>query len=273
MSALCGPRHRQRAWSRSTGRKCRSWTAAPLAFVEAIDQAGIAAARRAAPLYQGAEAGPRRERQRLRRASPHDRGFRLEVEIDFADPGDRPPAQGDRSRRRRRSAAKSPGPAPSASCRTSRSSGRPASRSARRSRTPSRSARQPIINPEGLRFADEFVRHKMLDAVGDLALAGAPILGAYRSYCGGHRLNCRRACRRLFVRPLATTRSSRPDAPRDRPCGDRTARQRAGFRALDALTGIQSVAYTAAAGTAAAAEPAARARICVMVRVHDSAAG
>ena len=46
-----------------------------------------------------------------------------------------------------------------------------------------------IINPEGLRYPDEFVRHKALDAVGDLALAGAPILGAYRSWRGGHRLN------------------------------------------------------------------------------------
>ncbi|MGI8725191.1 MAG: UDP-3-O-acyl-N-acetylglucosamine deacetylase [Methyloceanibacter sp.] len=46
-----------------------------------------------------------------------------------------------------------------------------------------------VINREGLRFPDEFVRHKALDAVGDLALAGAPILGAYKSSCGGHRLN------------------------------------------------------------------------------------
>jgi UDP-3-O-[3-hydroxymyristoyl] N-acetylglucosamine deacetylase len=46
-----------------------------------------------------------------------------------------------------------------------------------------------ILNPEGLRYADEFVRHKTLDAVGDLALAGAPIIGSYRSYCGGHRMN------------------------------------------------------------------------------------
>jgi UDP-3-O-[3-hydroxymyristoyl] N-acetylglucosamine deacetylase len=46
-----------------------------------------------------------------------------------------------------------------------------------------------IVNPEGLRYPDEFVRHKMLDAIGDLALAGQPLLGAYRSYCGGHRLN------------------------------------------------------------------------------------
>jgi len=46
-----------------------------------------------------------------------------------------------------------------------------------------------IINREGLRFSDEFVRHKALDAVGDLALAGAPILGSFRSHRGGHRLN------------------------------------------------------------------------------------
>jgi UDP-3-O-[3-hydroxymyristoyl] N-acetylglucosamine deacetylase len=46
-----------------------------------------------------------------------------------------------------------------------------------------------IINPEGLRYADEFVRHKLLDAVGDLSLAGLPLLASYRSYCGGHRLN------------------------------------------------------------------------------------
>ncbi|MHB2167556.1 UDP-3-O-acyl-N-acetylglucosamine deacetylase [Alsobacter sp. R-9] len=46
-----------------------------------------------------------------------------------------------------------------------------------------------VINEEGLRYADEFVRHKTLDAVGDLALAGAPLLARYRSYCGGHRMN------------------------------------------------------------------------------------
>lgn len=46
-----------------------------------------------------------------------------------------------------------------------------------------------IINPEGLRYTDEFVRHKALDAVGDLALAGAPILGCFKSYRGGHKLN------------------------------------------------------------------------------------
>jgi UDP-3-O-[3-hydroxymyristoyl] N-acetylglucosamine deacetylase len=46
-----------------------------------------------------------------------------------------------------------------------------------------------VLNPEGLRYPDEFVRHKMLDAIGDLALAGAPLIGAYRSVRGGHKLN------------------------------------------------------------------------------------
>lgn len=46
-----------------------------------------------------------------------------------------------------------------------------------------------VVNPEGIRWPDEFVRHKTLDAVGDLALAGLPILGHFRSYKGGHRMN------------------------------------------------------------------------------------
>ncbi len=46
-----------------------------------------------------------------------------------------------------------------------------------------------ILNPEGLRFKDEFVRHKLLDAIGDLALAGAPLIGSYKSLRGGHKMN------------------------------------------------------------------------------------
>src|SRR4051794_15218751 len=46
-----------------------------------------------------------------------------------------------------------------------------------------------VLNPEGARFVDEFVRHKILDAIGDLALAGAPLLGTYRTVRGGHKLN------------------------------------------------------------------------------------
>ena len=46
-----------------------------------------------------------------------------------------------------------------------------------------------LLNAEGLRYADECARHKVLDVVGDLALAGLPLLGAYRSVRGGHKLN------------------------------------------------------------------------------------
>ncbi len=48
---------------------------------------------------------------------------------------------------------------------------------------------EAVLNPQGFRFADECVRHKMLDVVGDLALAGAPLVGAFRSFRGGHALN------------------------------------------------------------------------------------
>jgi UDP-3-O-[3-hydroxymyristoyl] N-acetylglucosamine deacetylase len=46
-----------------------------------------------------------------------------------------------------------------------------------------------VLNPEGLRYRDEFVRHKALDVVGDLALAGAPIIGVYQANRPGHALN------------------------------------------------------------------------------------
>lgn len=46
-----------------------------------------------------------------------------------------------------------------------------------------------VINPEGLRYPNEFVRHKILDAVGDLSLAGHAIQGHYRGFCPGHKLN------------------------------------------------------------------------------------
>ncbi len=60
-----------------------------------------------------------------------------------------------------------------------------------------------VINVEGLRYAkDEFVRHKTLDAVGDLALAGAPFIGLYRSYRGGHKMNAN-ALKALLSDPSA----------------------------------------------------------------------
>lgn len=56
-----------------------------------------------------------------------------------------------------------------------------------------------VQNPEGLRFDDEFVRHKLLDAVGDLSLAGAPICGRFVADQPGHALNA------FLVRALLDT--------------------------------------------------------------------
>ncbi len=59
-----------------------------------------------------------------------------------------------------------------------------------------------VINMEGLRYSDEFVRHKTLDAMGDLALAGARFIGCFRSFRGGHRINAA-ALRHLLSDPTA----------------------------------------------------------------------
>lgn len=59
-----------------------------------------------------------------------------------------------------------------------------------------------VLNPGGLRRPDEFVRHKMLDAVGDLALAGAPIVGRYVGRKAGHEMT-NKLLRALFAAPDA----------------------------------------------------------------------
>jgi len=46
-----------------------------------------------------------------------------------------------------------------------------------------------VLNPEGLRYPDEFVRHKILDAIGDLYIVGHPIIGAFEGYKSGHAIN------------------------------------------------------------------------------------
>lgn len=57
-----------------------------------------------------------------------------------------------------------------------------------------------IMNEDGLRYDDEFVRHKALDALGDLFMAGAPIIGHYEGRCSGHALT-NRLLRALFADP------------------------------------------------------------------------
>ena len=61
---------------------------------------------------------------------------------------------------------------------------------------------EAVVNEEGLRYSDEFVRHKALDAIGDLYLAGAPIIGRFEGIRSGHRMNHR----------LLAARFAAPDA-------------------------------------------------------------
>ena len=157
-------------------------------FVQAIDSVGLAlcgAPRRWLKVLQPVRIEAGRAFAELR---PIDRGFRLDVEIDFDNPviGRSRKAMDLSPATYRREVAEArtfgmmkdverywkAGFALGASLDNTVAVGETA-----------------VVNPEGLRFSDEFVRHKFLDAVGDLALAGLPLQGAYRSYCGGHRMN------------------------------------------------------------------------------------
>ena len=75
-----------------------------------------------------------------------------------------------------------------------------------------------VLNPAGLRRPDEFVRHKMLDAIGDLALAGHAIQGAFVGHRSGHALN-NRLLRKLLADPTAWRLRVSPDPAE----GDRLA--------------------------------------------------
>ncbi len=74
-----------------------------------------------------------------------------------------------------------------------------------------------VLNSEGLRFSDEFIRHKVLDAIGDLYLMGNPILGAFSAHKSGHALN-NRLLRELILRPDAWEKVSFERAE-DAPAG------------------------------------------------------
>jgi UDP-3-O-[3-hydroxymyristoyl] N-acetylglucosamine deacetylase len=157
-------------------------------FVEAIDQAGIetlSATRRYIKVLKAVRVGKNGCYGEL---LPHARGLRVETEIEFDHPLigrqtftiDAEPAAFRRELARARTfgfmrdVAKlwSAGYALGASLENTVVV-----------------AENRVLNTEGVRFPDEFVRHKAVDAIGDLALAGAPLIGAYRSVRGGHKLN------------------------------------------------------------------------------------
>lgn len=157
-------------------------------FVSAVDGAGIVETDAARRYLRVLKTIRIETEQGFGELSPYDAGFRLEVEIDFAHA-----AIG----RQRYAATLSPGVF-------------------RKELAPARTfgfvsdverlwqagyalgasldnticlGEDGIVNDTGLRFSDEFVRHKALDAVGDLSLGGLPMLARYRSYKGGHKLN------------------------------------------------------------------------------------
>jgi UDP-3-O-[3-hydroxymyristoyl] N-acetylglucosamine deacetylase len=161
-------------------------SAAP--FVAAIDQAGIveqAARRRFIQVLKPVQVAIGDSFGEIR---PHAAGFRAEVEIDFANPVigrqnyvlDLNP----QSFRRDIARARTFGCMNDVTRLWSAGFARGASMENSVVFDDDR-----LLNTEGLRFSDECVRHKVLDVVGDLALAGLPLLGAYKSVRGGHKLN------------------------------------------------------------------------------------
>jgi UDP-3-O-[3-hydroxymyristoyl] N-acetylglucosamine deacetylase len=82
-----------------------------------------------------------------------------------------------------------------------------------------------VLNREGLRYGDEFVRHKLLDAMGDLYLAGASIEGRFTGIRSGHALN-NRLLRAMFADPEAWVLTS--STPSDAGWADHERRQAAG---------------------------------------------
>ena len=158
------------------------------AFVAAIDQAGIvtqSASRRFIQILKPVQVARGDSFGELR---PHANGFRVEVEIDFTTPAigrqiyslDLNPE----SFRREVARARTFGFMSD----TARlwSAGFALGASFENSVV---FDDDRLLNPEGLRYSDECVRHKVLDAIGDLTLAGLPLLGAYRSIRPGHKLN------------------------------------------------------------------------------------
>src|ERR1041384_3756635 len=157
-------------------------------FVEALDQAGLTA--RALPRRYIEVIKPIKvaRGQAVGELTPYEHGFRVEAEIDFDHPliGQQALALdiGPETFRREIARARTFGFMKDVAKLWTAGYALGASFENTLVITEDR-----VLNPEGLRFADEFVRHKVLDAIGDLALAGLPLIGAYRTVRGGHKLN------------------------------------------------------------------------------------
>ncbi len=173
------------------------------AFVDAIDQVGIVAlpeARRYTKVLKPIRVSKGDAYGEL---TPYDRGFRVDVTIDFPHPmiGRQAIALEVEAATFRREIARARTFGFMKDVSKLWSAGYALGASLENTLVV---AEDRLLNPEGLRYADEFVRHKALDAIGDLALAGAPLLGAYKSVRGGHKLNHAVLCA-LIADPTAWT--------------------------------------------------------------------
>jgi UDP-3-O-[3-hydroxymyristoyl] N-acetylglucosamine deacetylase len=173
------------------------------AFVAAIDQAGIVALPEARRYTKVLKPIRVQKGDAYGELAPYDRGFRVDVAIDFAHPliGRQSIAMEVEPTSFRREVARARTFGFMKDVSKLWSAGYALGASLENTVVMSDDR---LLNPEGLRYADEFVRHKALDAIGDLALAGAPILGAYKSVCGGHKLNHAVLCA-LIADPTAWT--------------------------------------------------------------------
>jgi UDP-3-O-[3-hydroxymyristoyl] N-acetylglucosamine deacetylase len=158
------------------------------AFVAAIDQAGIftqSASRRFIQVLKPVQVAMGDSFGELR---PHAAGFRAEIEIDFANPviGRQSYVLDLTSERFRREICRARTFGCLSDVARLWSAGFALGASFENSVVFDETR---LLNSEGLRYSDECVRHKVLDVIGDLALAGLPLLGAYRSVRGGHNLN------------------------------------------------------------------------------------
>jgi UDP-3-O-[3-hydroxymyristoyl] N-acetylglucosamine deacetylase len=185
-------------------------SAAP--FVEAVDQAGIetlSAARRYIKVLKPVRVNAAGSYGELR---PYARGLRIEAEIEFADSpiGRQSFALDIEPQLFRRDLARARTFGFMRDVAKLWSAGYALGASFENTVVV---ADNRVLNSDGMRFPDEFVRHKVVDAIGDLALAGAPLMAAYRSVRGGHKLN-HAVVTALMADPGAWTYSELEEPPR-----------------------------------------------------------
>ena len=95
-----------------------------------------------------------------------------------------------------------------------------------------------VLNPDGLRYPDEFVRHKILDAIGDLYIVGHPIIGAFEGFKSGHAIN-NALLRKVLSDDANYEWAEFPDNQKKQP-----ENRKSGFQAAFCRISVFQAAYT-----------------------------